>query len=109
MSNRSEAELLDDRLEAMGRLERRRLLLRLAGTPPDDSPRIDFSGLKRDADDLDPLVTMRHLHLPILEDRGFIRWDREDHWITKGPRFDELEPLLELFREIEHEHPDGGV
>jgi len=41
-------------------------------------------------------------HLPALEEAGFIEWDRETGTISKGPRFDEIEPVLEL---IEN-HPD---
>ena len=41
-------------------------------------------------------------HLPELEKAGFIEWDRETGTISKGPRFDEIEPVLEL---IEN-HPD---
>ena len=100
MSNRSRKQPLDDQLEALGRLERRRLLLELAMADSRAEQRIDFGKLERRESDLDPLVTMRHLHLPVLEERGFIRWDREDQWVTKGPRFDELEPFLRLFREV---------
>ena len=41
-------------------------------------------------------------HLPELEKAGFIEWDRGTGTISKGPRFDEIEPVLEL---IEN-HPD---
>lgn len=102
MSNSSTEQLLNDQLEAMGRFERRRLLLRLATADPRDEPRIDFSDVEHNTD-LDPLVTMRHLHLPVLEERGFIRWNRENQWVARGPRFDELEPVLKLFREIRDE------
>lgn len=105
MNNRSAGKTLDDQLEALGRLERRRLLLELATADPDDA-RIDFGELERHEGELDPLVTMRHLHLPVLEEREFIRWDREEQRVTKGPRFDELEPHLELFRKSENEIPD---
>lgn len=37
-----------------------------------------------------------HLHLPKLEDYGFIRWDREAGVVERGPRFDEIRPLLEF-------------
>lgn len=106
MSNSPTAQLLDDRLEAMGRPERRRLLLRLATTSCDD-PRIDFSDLECGGGELDPLVTMRHVHLPVLEEREFVRWNREKQWVAKGPRFDELEPFIELFREIRRDLPDA--
>ena len=37
-----------------------------------------------------------HAHLPRLEDYGFIRWDRATAEIEKGPKFDEIRPLLEF-------------
>ncbi|WP_137284878.1 ArsR family transcriptional regulator [Halorussus salinisoli] len=105
MGNRSEGELCDDRLEALGRYERRRLLLGLSTANPHEDSRIDFGELDRNSGELDPLVVMRHLHLPYLEERGFIRWDRDNQVVSKGSRFDEMEPLLQLLREIEDELP----
>lgn len=37
-----------------------------------------------------------HVHLPKLEEAGFIRWERSDHHVFRGPAFDRFEPLLEL-------------
>ena len=42
------------------------------------------------------LLRLHHVHLPKLADYGFIEWDRDAHVVTKGPRFDEMRPLLEL-------------
>jgi hypothetical protein len=33
-------------------------------------------------------------HLPALAEAGFIEWDRETGTIAKGPRFEEIKPLL---------------
>jgi predicted transcriptional regulator len=41
-------------------------------------------------------IQMRHNHLPRLEEAGFIRWDTETQTVSKGPRFEEIRPLLEL-------------
>lgn len=38
-------------------------------------------------------------HLPMLEEEGIIEWDRETGTISKGPNFEEIEPLLRLMRE----------
>lgn len=92
--------MLDDRLKAMGRLERRRLLLRLATANQHDEPRVDFSDVEHTVGELDPLVAMHHLHLPVLEEREFIQWDRETDRITRGSRFDELVPYLELYQDL---------
>jgi DNA-binding transcriptional ArsR family regulator len=36
-----------------------------------------------------------HRHLPQLEEAGFIHWDRDTQVVSAGPRFGEIEPLLE--------------
>lgn len=38
---------------------------------------------------------LREVHLPMLEEAGIIEWNRETGEISKGPNFDEVEPLLE--------------
>ena len=38
-------------------------------------------------------------HLPCLEAAGYIVWNRETGEITKGPKFEEIEPLLDLFEQ----------
>lgn len=106
MNSRSKQQLLDDHLDALERYERRRLLLRLSTSDPHGDPSIDFSKFDRDASELDPLVAMRYLHLPYLEERGFVRWDRKNQLVSKGPRFDEMEPLLQLLRDVQDELPD---
>jgi hypothetical protein len=40
-------------------------------------------------------IEMHHLHLPKLEDYGFVRWDEGTGEVTRGPQFEEIRPLLE--------------
>ncbi|MGA9401220.1 hypothetical protein [Haladaptatus sp.] len=42
---------------------------------------------------------MQHVHLPKLEDYGYIDWNRISEQVTKGPQFDEIKPLLTLLVE----------
>lgn len=47
----------------------------------------------------DPETTeleLTHTHLPKLAEAGYIEWDQETGEISKGPRYDEIEPLLDL-------------
>ncbi|WP_243645299.1 hypothetical protein [Natrarchaeobius chitinivorans] len=37
-----------------------------------------------------------HVHLPKLADYGFIEWSHGTDRVERGPRFDEIEPTLEL-------------
>jgi len=52
-------------------------------------------------------LTLTHNHLPKLDDAGYIEWDRDTGEISKGPRFDEIEPLLELIENHADELPPG--
>lgn len=42
-----------------------------------------------------------HTHLPKLDNLGIIVWDREAGTITRGPLWDDVEPLIELIRDKE--------
>lgn len=41
-------------------------------------------------------IMLVHNHLPKLAKAGYVDWDRDTGEISKGPRFDEIEPLLDL-------------
>lgn len=49
------------------------------------------------------MASKHHIHLPKLVDYGFIEWDREEQVVTKGPRFDEIEPILDSLDENRNE------
>jgi hypothetical protein len=48
---------------------------------------------------------LRRTHLPMLEEEGIIEWNRETGEISKGPNFEDIEPLLELMEEHADELP----
>ena len=84
---------LDSIYEAFTRLERRELLATLANTkrkivlePSEMTERI--------------WIELYHIHLPKLEDAGLIYWNPEDHVITQGPRFEEVQPLFKVMHDI---------
>lgn len=41
-------------------------------------------------------IELIHNHLPRLETGEYIEWDRETGEISRGPCFDEIEPLLDV-------------
>lgn len=95
---------LDQMFECL-RSRRRRLVLRLlkegmAETTADvmvrNESNADFEEAK-----------LVHTHLPKLEAAGYIDWDRDSGEISKGPRFDEIDPLLELFENHGEEFPSN--
>lgn len=48
---------------------------------------------------------MRHNHLPRLDDHGFVEWDRENDLVTKGSKFEQIEPFLLALDEHRDELP----
>lgn len=60
----------------------------------------------RGADDSEVAeMALVHNHLPRLDEAGYIEWDRASGELSKGPRFDEIEPLLELIETHADELP----
>jgi hypothetical protein len=90
---------LDDQLKVLSSSDRRQLLHTLtedaAHTTPVDSPH----NMETNGGNRDQAVVMHHVHLPRLEDHSLITWKEETGEITRGPQFDEIEPLLEAFTE----------
>lgn len=84
----------DVQLEAIADRTRRHLLFELLEDAAGDTP-IEIADRVGDPETAEP-IEMRHVHLPKLADHGFVRWDREHRLVRRGPRFDEIEPLLTL-------------
>ena len=91
---------LDSAFEALTRAERRDLLVALEGE--------SFDGLSLEPQAIPERrwIELNHVHLPKLEDAGFVSWDAESQVVTKGPRFTELYPLIEFIHAKEHANPD---
>ena len=98
---------MDEHFEALSNVHRRRLLVALL----DHNPQRDDIAVPEDVHKgtkaLETLeLELYHSHLPRLEEAGFIRWNQDTHEVMKGPRFDEIRPLLELIRDHADELPD---
>jgi len=92
---------MDRMLEVLSRRQRRLALLTLRGT--DRCRQTDL--LMRDSEGRDPEIELVHTHLPKLEAAGLIDWDRETGEVTRGPNYEEIEPLLELIEDHADELP----
>lgn len=93
--------MVDRILDAMADDERRRILVDLleydSGAVSDSSEMP--SGVPAEiAEPEEVLVRVRHLHLPKLDDYGLVDWDADERMVTRGPRFDEARPFLEVHR-----------
>ena len=73
-----------------------------ATDPRDSNPRSE-------GEDLEILFDFQHYHLPELEGKGLISYDRAENIVTKGPYFEEVEPLLTLIDEHRGELPDDWL
>lgn len=84
----------DKVFDALAERDRRELLVELLDTESHDVSTV--SGVPWEIEESDEeMIRKCHVHLPKLADYGFIEWNREEDVVTRGPRFDELQPLLE--------------
>lgn len=100
-------DALNHSFEALSHPYRRRILTRLHERNPREEA--EFHEVTRGGDD-DPdrlAVELHHRHLPKLVDAGFVDWDREEDVVTRGPRFEEIAPLVELMVDHRDELPAG--
>lgn len=100
-----ERATLDELFEVLSKPPRRRILTALANANPrhevEFAPR-DFTSNEQCED---VLVSLQHAHLPKLDEAGFIEWNHGSKTITRGPRFDEIAPLIELMTTHRDELP----
>jgi len=91
----------DNAFNALANEDRRRLLVALLEeNPQPDTGVVSVDGGSGSATTTQQLdVQMYHSHLPKLEDYGYIEWNKDANEVVKGPRFDELRPLLECARD----------
>jgi predicted transcriptional regulator len=99
----------DDMVDALADIQRRKLLIALLEHNPQDDTPVVVVDPDDEADTVERLVTMQHVHLPKLVEYGFIEWDEETHEVMKGPDFDEIRPLLELLDDHGDELPDRWI
>ncbi len=90
-------------VDSLANVQRRKLLVALMDHNPQDDTPVAVVGSDEDA--VGQLIEMQHIHLPKLAEYGFIDWDKESHEVAKGPKFDEIRPLLELLDDHAEELP----
>jgi hypothetical protein len=93
----------DENLRTLANSYRRQLLVALLEHNPQEDDDRDPLDVVADSDEPDVLETeLVHRHLPRLEEMGYIVWNRETNEISRGPKWAEIAPLLELI----HNHRD---
>lgn len=96
MSEQVAATSFDSLLDALGHVDRRRLLLALQQATAKDELPVEIEQVVPATTERDVLVSMRHVHLPKLADLGVIETTRADRAVTPGPRFEDVEPVLDM-------------
>ncbi|MFC4247326.1 hypothetical protein ACFOZ7_09995 [Natribaculum luteum] len=90
---------------------RRQLIVALLDAPADDTVLLPGSAMNpNDPRDLETLRReLRHTHLPMLADAGFVEWDTDPLVASRGPRFDEVAVIFEALHENATSLPDQLV
>jgi hypothetical protein len=96
---------LDEVLEALADPYRRELLLALIEHNPQDEADSDPLNIHPDGEDEFSKLNILMGHLPKLHELGIINWEQDENQITKGPDWEEFEPLLRLIAENKDELP----
>lgn len=85
-----------EQMDALASPERRELLVALT-EESGDSEILEHLQAENDASaDTEFEIEMHYVHLPKLDQYGFVDWSREGDTVQKGPRFDDIEPLLDM-------------
>jgi hypothetical protein len=111
----SRGDGFDRAVDALGHKYRRRLLISLLEHNPqsDDDAQDAEKALGSHSSGMEAgqLLELQlvHSHLPKLEELEYITWNRETGDISKGPNWDEIEPLLRLLRDHGSELPEDWL
>jgi len=99
-----------DLFNAIANPYRRQLLVALLEHNPQEDYDHDPLDILADGEEADGLeLSIIHNHLPKLTDMGFIEWDEQTDEISKGPKWDQIAPVLTLIHEHRDELPDGWL
>lgn len=89
---------------------RRLLIALLEHNPQDDEDTQTPAAVTLEDEDVKELrMAINHVYLPKLEDMGFVEWDQEQNVVRRGPKFAEIETLLELMHNHADELPDEWI
>jgi hypothetical protein len=95
---------------ALDDVTRRRLLVELLERPASgEAVRVPEDVHRGDREVEALRFDLYHVHLPLLESAGYVRWDRETHEVERGDSFDQVRPVLQVLHDSRDRLPDGWV
>lgn len=95
-------EAINSMMDALKRRPRRAVLMTLI----EDTGEVSIGTLERRLTQGNTRVQLHHSHLPRLANAGYITWDPDADTISRGVKFSEVEPLVQLLKEYEARHPE---
>ncbi|ELZ29982.1 hypothetical protein C474_13146 [Halogeometricum pallidum JCM 14848] len=105
-----DADIWQSVSKALGDKTRRRVLVALLELPnPDDTLSVPEDVDAGDRDETALETALYHNHLPLLEQAGYIRWDRDAGRVGVGDAFEEIRPVLRLLHDNRADLPDDWV
>jgi hypothetical protein len=96
------SDAIDSMMDALRKRPRRVILMTLLG----DTTEVSLATLERQINDENTRIRLYHSHLPKLANAGYIEWDDASDTISEGPRFSEVEPLVQLLKEYNTGFPE---
>ena len=100
---------LEEMFDALGAVQRRRVLVELLESPEDPLRGITDPETETETGFVGDTVRMAHVHLPKLDDYEFINWNEDADVVRTGEQFDEIEPLLDLLHRDQERIPGDWV
>lgn len=98
---------MDDVFRVLADVHRRQVLICLAETGQTPAMVQVPEDIIDEASDFEQRqIEFYHVHLPELEQHGYIQWNRETHTVRRGVEFDEIKHLLRLLRAHEEDLPE---
>lgn len=98
---------LDTFFEILANTSRRQLLFSLLERDrlDDDHPHVPADVNGTEDRERPSSLRMRHVHLPKLSAADVIEWNRDGSTVWRGPRFEDIRPLVQMVREQADERP----
>lgn len=96
---------VDEVMDALSDGRRRKLLVALLDHGTLEVSPVGSGDAETRTNAVERIATMNHVHLPKLVEYRFIDWDGQSREVERGPKFDEIRPLLELLDDHEDELP----
>ena len=96
---------------ALSEEPRRQLIVSLLDAPPDEPAPLPESAINPNVPvDLEVLeMKLRHNHLPMLANMGFVEWDTDPFVAFRGPKFDEVAVVFDALHTSAKDMPDQLV